>query len=154
LKYQAKWGNILHRRYQGFFFIKTIKKPRHNRHLFHKEKTIYCVGSEWWKLFLFSRCFAFFAGNLSFGGWLLTGFFLQAGSLKLSSLILPLLQIIMFWMGTELSIKEFLTAIVFSFPKEIAAGIILVGCCPSGLVSIKTSFVTRANLWLQKIAES
>jgi predicted Na+-dependent transporter len=95
--------------------------------------------------FYLARRFAFFAGNLSFGGWLLTGFFLQAGSLKLSRLILPLLQIIIFWMGTELSIKEFLTAIVFSFPKEIAAGIILVGCCPSGLASIKTSFVTRGK---------
>jgi BASS family bile acid:Na+ symporter len=39
------------------------------------------------------------------------GYFVQVGSLKLSSLILPLLQIIMFGMGTELSIKEFLTVL-------------------------------------------
>ena len=149
-------------------------------------------------------------GNISFSGWLLTGFFislsfaflrssllkgfsytlvifaavslalyypgyfLQVGSLKLSSLILPLLQIIMFGMGTELSIKEFLTVLkkprgiligilchytimpvlgltlasFFSFPKEIAAGIILVGCCPSGLASNVMSFLARANLAL------
>ncbi len=102
------------------------------------------------------------------------GYFIQAGSLKFSNLILPLLQIIMFGMGTELSIKEFLIvlkkprgiligilchytimpvvgftlATVFSFPKEIAAGIILVGCCPSGLASNVMSFLARANLAL------
>src|ERR1700750_1494282 len=102
------------------------------------------------------------------------GYFVHIGGLKLSSLILPLLQIIMFGMGTELSIKEFLTVLkkprgiligilchytimpilgftlasVFRFPKEIAAGIILVGCCPSGLASNVMSFLARANLAL------
>ena len=100
--------------------------------------------------------------------------FKTIGSLRLSSLILPLLQIIMFGMGTELSIKEFglvikeprgiligilchntimpalgfTLVIVFNFPKEIAAGIILVGCCPSGLASNVMSFLARANLAL------
>jgi bile acid:Na+ symporter, BASS family len=149
-------------------------------------------------------------GNYSFGGWLLTGFFIslsiafrgpqllkgfsytliifasvslamyypgyfqKVGSLRLSILILPLLQIIMFGMGTELSVKEFRSvlkkpkgiligilchytimpvlgftlAVVFKFPKEIAAGIILVGCCPSGLASNVMSFLARANLAL------
>lgn len=102
------------------------------------------------------------------------GSFIQVGSLKLSGLILPLLQVIMFGMGTELSIKEFLAVVkkprgiligiichytimpllgftlasIFSFPKEIAAGIILVGCCPSGLASNVMSFLARANLAL------
>jgi len=160
--------------------------------------------------FLIGYIYLSIGGNFSFGGWLLTGFFiclslafrgssllkgfsytmvifaavslalyypgyfLQVGSLKLSSLILPLLQIIMFGMGTELSIKEFRTvlkkprgiligilchytimpvlgftlATVFRFPKEIAAGIILVGCCPSGLASNVMSFLARANLAL------
>ena len=150
------------------------------------------------------------AGNFSFEGWLLTGFFIslalafrnspmlkgfsytlmifaavslamyypayfqKVGSLRLSVLILPLLQIIMFGMGTELSIKEFrkvlnepkgiligifchytimpalgfTLACVFRFPKEIAAGVILVGCCPSGLASNVMSFLARANLAL------
>ncbi len=102
------------------------------------------------------------------------GYFQKIGNLKLSGLILPLLQIIMFGMGTELSIKDFrnvlkspkgivigiichytimpmlgiILASVFRFPKEIAAGIILVGCCPSGLASNVMSFLARANLAL------
>jgi BASS family bile acid:Na+ symporter len=102
------------------------------------------------------------------------GYFQKLGSLKLSSLILPLLQIIMFGMGTELSIKDFgkiikkpkgiiigilchytimpllgfTLASIFRFPKEIAAGIILIGCCPSGLASNVMSFLARANLAL------
>jgi len=101
-------------------------------------------------------------------------YFQTVGKIKLSSLIIPLLQIIMFGMGTELSIKDFnnilkkpkgiLIGIIchytimpllgftiaglFKFPKEIAAGIILVGCCPSGLASNVMSFLARANLAL------
>jgi BASS family bile acid:Na+ symporter len=161
-------------------------------------------------LLLCSYIYLSVTGNITFGGWLLTGFFLslafafqhssllkgftytlvifavvslamyypeyflQIGGFKLSGLILPLLQIIMFGMGTELSIKEFRTVLkkprgiligiichytimpllgftlanLFSFPKEIAAGIILVGCCPSGLASNVMSFLARANLAL------
>ncbi len=106
------------------FFIKTIKKPGHIHHLFFKGKTIFCVGSRWRKLFLLNLRFVLagyiylsVAGSLSFGGWQLTGFFLQVGSLKSSNLILSLLQIIMFGMGTKLSIKEFLT--VLKNPKTI-----------------------------------
>ncbi len=102
------------------------------------------------------------------------GYFQKLGTLKLSSLILPLLQIIMFGMGTELSIKDFVNIIkkpkgiiigilchytimpalafmlasIFRFPKEISAGIILIGCCPSGLASNVMSFLAKANLAL------
>ena len=101
-------------------------------------------------------------------------YFIQVGGYKLSRLILPLLQLIMFGMGTELSIKEFRDVIrmpkgiligvgchytimplisfslihLFHFPKEIAAGIILVGCCPSGLASNVMSWLAKANLAL------
>jgi len=101
-------------------------------------------------------------------------YFLSYGGFKLSALIIPLLQIIMFGMGCELSFKElalvvktpklvlvgvvchyiimplvgFTLANVFSFPKEIAAGIILVGCCPSGLASNVMAYLARANLAL------
>jgi bile acid:Na+ symporter, BASS family len=101
-------------------------------------------------------------------------YFQKLGTLKLSSLILPLLQIIMFGMGTELSIKDFRKIIknpkgiiigilchytimpvlgftlasIFQFPKEISAGIILIGCCPSGLASNVMSFLAKANLAL------
>jgi len=80
----------------------------------------------------------------------------------------------MFGMGSELSLKElgsilktpktiavgvichysimpligFAIASVFNFPKEIAAGIILVGCCPSGLASNVMAYMARANLAL------
>lgn len=100
--------------------------------------------------------------------------FKTVGDFKLSGLIIPLLQIIMFGMGTELSLKDFANVIrmprgiivgvvchyvimplvgfaianLFHFPNEIAAGIILVGCCPSGLASNVMSYLARANLAL------
>ena len=101
-------------------------------------------------------------------------YFQTVGDFKLSKLIIPLLQIIMFGMGTELSLKDFANVVkmprgilvgvighyvimpgvgftvahLFNFPKEIAAGIILVGCCPSGLASNVMSYLARANLAL------
>ncbi len=100
--------------------------------------------------------------------------FIQIGDFKLSGLIIPLMQIIMFGMGTTLSLKDFgrvmqmpkgvivgivaqysimpltgwaLTKI-FYFPPEIAAGIILIGSCPSGLASNVMSYLARANVAL------
>src|ERR1700744_4049425 len=101
-------------------------------------------------------------------------YFIQYGDFKYSKLILPLLQVIMFGMGGEFSLKEmglvlippkaigvgvichytimpligFTIPTVFDFPKEIAAGIILIGCCPSGLASNVMSYLARANLAL------
>ncbi|RYY30128.1 MAG: bile acid:sodium symporter family protein [Chitinophagaceae bacterium] len=101
-------------------------------------------------------------------------YFKSIGNFKLSGLIVPLLQVIMFGMGTELSLKDFnnvlrmpkgiivgivchytimpligfAVANLFDFPREIAAGIILVGCCPSGLASNVMSYLARANLAL------
>src|SRR5215218_8735035 len=49
-------------------------------------------------------------------------YFSSIGSFKLSALIVPLLQIIMFGMGTELSLKDF--ANVLKMPKGIIAGIV------------------------------
>ena len=101
-------------------------------------------------------------------------YFITIGNIKFSALLIPLLQIIMFGMGTELSLRDFanvirmprgiivgivchytimplvgfLIARLFQFPDEIAAGIILVGCCPSGLASNVMSYLARANLAL------
>jgi len=101
-------------------------------------------------------------------------FFRQVGDFDLKKSIVPLLQIIMFGMGSQLSIKNFADVIrmprgvvigiicqftimpivgvsvarAFGFPPEIAAGIILVGCSPSGLASNVMSFIARANLAL------
>jgi BASS family bile acid:Na+ symporter len=94
------------------------------------------------------------------------------GGFKLSLLIVPLLQIIMFGMGSQMSLNDFtgvikmpkgviigvtihyivmpLTAVaishIFKFPNEVAAGIILIGCVPSGLASNVMSYIGRANL--------
>ncbi len=142
-----------------------------------------------WCLMLFFACLAVaFRGHKFLRGFSFTviilavvslalyypQYFLTVGGFKLSALILPLLQVIMFGMGTELSLKDFaqvlrmprgvflgvichytimplvgfLMATIFHFPPEIAAGIILVGCCPSGLASNVMSYLAKANLAL------
>lgn len=142
-----------------------------------------------WLLMLFFFCLAIaFRGNQFLKGLSFTvviigvvsfamyhpHYFKTIGSFKLSALIIPLLQIIMFGMGTELSLKDFANVVrmpkgiivgvvfhylimpligftiasLFHFSNEIAAGIILVGCCPSGLASNVMSYLARANLAL------
>lgn len=101
-------------------------------------------------------------------------YFLSIGDFDLKKLIVPLLMIIMFGMGTEMSVSDFVGVIkmpkgvligllcqftimpfvgfgiasVFNFPPEIAAGIILVGCSPSGLASNVMAYLAKANLAL------
>ncbi len=100
--------------------------------------------------------------------------FIKVGDFKLSGLIVPLLQVIMFGMGTSLSWTDFgqvakmpmgigvgiighytimplvgyTITRIFHFPPEIAAGIILIGSCPSGLASNVMSYLAGANLAL------
>ena len=100
--------------------------------------------------------------------------FLEIGSFKLNKLIVPLLIIIMFGMGTSIGIKDFigvvkmprgvLVGLIAQFsimpfigfglaklsglPPEIAAGIILVGCSPGGLASNVMAYISGANLAL------
>lgn len=101
-------------------------------------------------------------------------YFISWGGYKLSNLIIPLIQLIMFGMGTSMSIKDF-TGVVKTpkgviigvlsqftimpllgftlasftdFSPEIAAGIILIGCSPSGLASNVMSYLAKANLAL------
>jgi len=101
-------------------------------------------------------------------------YFRQVGEFDLKKMIVPLLQIIMFGMGSQLSVRNFADVIrmprgviigivcqftimpvigfsiakSFGFPPEIAAGIILIGSSPSGLASNVMSFIARANLAL------
>lgn len=96
------------------------------------------------------------------------------GNFQVKSLIVPLLQIIMFGMGTSMSIKDFGEVIkspkavfiglvcqftimpligatlvfIFKFPPEIAAGVILIGSSPSGLASNVMCYIGKANLAL------
>lgn len=102
------------------------------------------------------------------------GLFLKWGNFELKATIVPLLQIIMFGMGSQMSFRDFAgvvkmpkgvllglvcqftimpivgfaIATSFGFPPEVAAGIILVGCSPSGLASNVMSFIAKANLAL------
>ena len=119
--------------------------------------------------------------GISYTLWIFTGvaaamfypqYFISAGNFKYSVLIVPLLQLIMFGMGSQMSFKDFVGIIkmpkgviigifaqftimpmvaliisrIFNFPSEIAAGIILIGCVPSGLASNVMSFLARANV--------
>lgn len=102
------------------------------------------------------------------------GYFQTVGDFKLSKLIVPAMQVIMFGMGTTLSLKDFSRVLqmpkgvmigivgqysimpfigwgltkAFSFPPEIAAGVILIGSCPSGLASNVMSYLAKANVAL------
>lgn len=100
--------------------------------------------------------------------------FVSWGSFDLKLLIVPLLQIIMFGMGTTMSLRDFAGVIkmprgvligllcqysimptvgfalatAFGFPPEIAAGVILIGSSPSGLASNVMTYLAKANLAL------
>ncbi|GAL68755.1 bile acid:sodium symporter family protein [Jejuia pallidilutea] len=100
--------------------------------------------------------------------------FIKIGDFNLKLLIVPLLQIIMFGKGTSMSIKDFKGVInmpkgvliglicqftimpvlgftiasLFGFSSEIAAGIVLIGCSPSGLASNVMVYLAKANLAL------
>ena len=102
------------------------------------------------------------------------GYFQQWGGFEVSNLIIPLIQLLMFGMGASMSLNDF-AAVVKSpkgvvigvmsqfvimpflgfalarfsnFPPEIAAGIILIGCSPSGLASNVMAYLSKANLAL------
>ena len=100
--------------------------------------------------------------------------FISVGDYELKKLIVPILMVIMFGMGTSMNLNDFYN--VIKMPKgvfvgmlcqflimpfvgfglaslsglspEIAAGIILVGCSPSGLASNVMSYLAKANLAL------
>jgi len=102
--------------------------------------------------------------------------FLKWGDFDLRNkwLILFVVQAVMFGMGTQMTLKDFaglskmprgvLVGIlchfsvmplvgfgltkVFRFPDEIAAGVILIGSCSSGLASNVMAYLARANLAL------
>jgi len=100
--------------------------------------------------------------------------FIYVGDFKLTALIIPLIQIIMFGMGTSMSMKDFgaviqspkgvmvgvsaqlmimpimgfILAKASNFPPEIAAGIVLIGCSPSGVASNVMAYLANANLAL------
>jgi BASS family bile acid:Na+ symporter len=102
--------------------------------------------------------------------------FLEWGNFDLRNkwVILIVIQVVMFGMGTQMSLRDFsgiktmgkgvlvgiicqfsimpltgyLLTRVFDFDPEIAAGIILIGSCSSGLASNVMVYLARANLTL------
>lgn len=101
-------------------------------------------------------------------------YFIEIGGFPLKKLIVPMLQVIMFGMGATMSWQDFRNVVkmpkavlvgllcqftimpllgfglanLFAFPPEIAAGIILVGCSPSGLASNVMAYIAKANVAL------
>ncbi|MFC2113244.1 bile acid:sodium symporter family protein [Bacteroidota bacterium] len=95
-------------------------------------------------------------------------------NVNLAILIVPLIQIIMFGMGTTLNIHDFgrvfkmpgpvligiilqflimpsaalLLIRIFGFEPEIAAGIILIGSCPGGVASNLMAYLAKGNVAL------
>ncbi|MDG1571918.1 bile acid:sodium symporter family protein [Robiginitalea sp. M366] len=100
--------------------------------------------------------------------------FTTIGNYRLTGLIIPLIQLIMFGMGTAMSLSDFLGVLrepkgvlvgltaqltlmplvgyvlahTSGLPPVIAAGIVLVGCSPSGVASNVMAYLARANLAL------
>lgn len=100
--------------------------------------------------------------------------FIGYGEFKFKLLIIPLLQLLMFGMGSTMEISDFQEVLrspkavalgvffhfsimpligwsltkVFDFPSEISAGLILVACMPCGLASNVMSYLAKANVAL------
>lgn len=101
-------------------------------------------------------------------------YLISIGDFKLTALIIPVLQIIMFGMGTTITPDDFISILktpkkvgigivfqfmimpilgftltkIFAFPAEIAAGMILIGSSPSGLASNVMALIAKANIAL------
>jgi BASS family bile acid:Na+ symporter len=105
---------------------------------------------------------------------LFPAYFLQIGSVNLrnKTLILLIMQVVMFGMGVQMHLSDFVgvarmpyavvvgsvlhftimplvgysLANLLGFSPEIAAGIVLIGSCSSGLASNVMAYIARANL--------
>ena len=98
--------------------------------------------------------------------------FLTVGDFRLNRLIVPLIQVIMFGMGTSMSLSDFTNVVrmpravvvgivcqfsimpllgftlatLFGFPDEIAAGVVLIGSVPGGVASNVISYIAGASV--------
>lgn len=98
--------------------------------------------------------------------------FIQIAGFRMQRLIVPLLQVIMVGVGCTMSWRDLARVMrmpkavlvgvtchylimpivaltiarIFGFPPEIAAGVVLVGCCPSGLASNVIALLARTNV--------
>ena len=131
---------------------------------------MFCMGHPFLKSFAFTVwVFAFVAASMFYP----VAFMSWAG-FDLKVLIVPLIQIIMFGMGTTLSVGDFTRvfkmpwpvlvglvsqftimplagyciATAFGFGPEVAAGVILIGSCPGGVASNLMTFLAKGDVAL------
>ena len=100
--------------------------------------------------------------------------FTRWGDFQLKTLIVPLIQLIMFGMGATLAISDFTRivkmpwavfigiflqflimpllgfslAMAFGFEPSVAAGVILIGSCPGGVASNVMTYLSKGNVAL------
>ena len=100
--------------------------------------------------------------------------FTQWGSMPATKAVSPLIQVIMFGMGTTLSVRDFARVLVrpkavfigmllqftvmplagwlltqvLALPSEVAAGVILIGSCPGGVASNVITYLARGDVAL------
>lgn len=100
--------------------------------------------------------------------------FIKWGSFELKVLIVPLIQLIMFGMGTSLSVMDFQRAFqkpkavfvcmllqfsvmpltgwtlakLFGFESEVAAGVVLIGACSAGVASNVMVYLAKGSIAL------
>jgi BASS family bile acid:Na+ symporter len=131
---------------------------------------LYCMSHPVLKSFAFTVwVFAFVTASMVYPVAFMSWF-----GFDLGILIVPLIQIIMFGMGTTLSVSDFarvakipwpvfvgfvlqfsimpLTALVlakaFGFEPEVAAGVVLIGSCPGGVASNLMTYLAGGNVAL------
>lgn len=101
-------------------------------------------------------------------------YFVEVGDFRFAMLITPLIQLIMFGMGTSMGIRDFVGVVkmprgvfigvgsqyiimpfvgfglasISNFPPEIAAGLVLIGSSPGGMASNVIAYLAKANLAL------
>ncbi|QDV41130.1 Sodium Bile acid symporter family protein [Stieleria neptunia] len=100
--------------------------------------------------------------------------FIRWGNFELKTLIVPLIQLIMFGMGATLTLSDFTRilkmpravligivlqfsimpllgfslAMAFGFEPAVAAGVILIGSCPGGVASNVMTYLSKGNVAL------
>ncbi len=131
---------------------------------------LFCMGHPFLKSYAFTAwVFAFVAASMFY-----PQAFMTWHGWDLGKLIVPLIQIIMFGMGTTLSVADFtrvlkmpwpvfigftlqftimplvgfILAKAFGFNDAIAAGVVLIGCCPSGVASNVMAYLARGDVAL------
>jgi BASS family bile acid:Na+ symporter len=131
---------------------------------------LFCMSHSFLKSFAFTAwVFAFVAASMFY-----PQAFMSWGGFKLSVLIVPLIQVIMFGMGTTLSVADFTrvfkmpwpvfigmvlqfsvmpltgftVATLFGFKPTIAAGLVLIGACPGGVASNLMAYLANGDVAL------